>query len=70
MNKREFRSINTGKLYKSRDKYWLELCPICKTKLLWNSYSDKMKKIKDECISFDLKIEYCHICNDYYVHII
>lgn len=72
MNKREFRSINTGKLYKSTNEYWMKYCPVCQIKLLWNSYSDKevSNYEEDQCISFDLKIQYCPVCDDYYVHII
>lgn len=69
---REFRSQNTGKLHTSDDEYWLKECPVCKSELCWNSYSDKevSNNNSDKCFSFDLKIQYCDKCDDYYVLII
>ena len=72
MVSRKFTSVNTGKIFESIDDYWLIDCPICGHKLLWNSYSDKYVSGNDNSIeiSFDLKIEHCEKCNDFYVHII
>lgn len=71
--KRYFRSQNTGKLHESIDEYWLNICPICQTKLFWNTYSDKevcghgRDTVYQDGIYFDLKIEHCTKCNDWYV---
>lgn len=69
---RKFTSVNTGKIFKSKDEYWLIDCPICGHKLLWNSYSDKYVSSRDNSreISFDIKIEYCEICDDFYIYIL
>lgn len=69
---RKFTSVNTGGIYESSDEYWLIKCPVCGNILLWNSYSDKEVGNRDgnKCTYFDLKIEYCEKCDDFYVHII
>jgi hypothetical protein len=69
INMREFVSQNTGKKHTVMYEYWLKSCPVCKTDLFWNSYSDKevSNKNMSKCISFDIKIQYCEKCDDYYV---
>lgn len=67
---REFRSINTGKLYQSTTEYWLRKCPVCGLELFWNSYELEVGKNGFIDIGFDLKVEHCQYCDDYYVHII
>lgn len=71
MKKRYFRSQNTGNLHESSNEYWLCKCPICEKTLYRNSYSDhEVVRINSNDVGFDLKIEYCFECNDYYVLII
>jgi hypothetical protein len=68
----EYRSINTGKLYKSKEtEHFLNKCPVCKSELLWNSYKDLQVSSMDDndCMSCDIKIEYCNKCCDWYIYI-
>ena len=67
---REFVSQKKGNRYSTtKNKYWLESCPVCNSELLWNGYNDKevSSLVMKKSISFDIKIEYCEKCDDYYV---
>jgi predicted nucleic acid-binding Zn-ribbon protein len=70
---RKFTCIETGKIYESDNEYWLESCPECKSKkpLYWNGYEfDVSSEDSSDSVSFDLKVQYCSICEKYFIHLI
>lgn len=56
---KEFRNIDTGKLYK-KEGYRLEVCPECNKKMHHNSYKS-LEAVSDDCddVSISINMQYC-----------